>query len=68
MVAILEAKKFNFMIYFIIGIIGTILWVAYEMWRAPLLEEKEDGKWETKKPAKTWRDLFKNSPHDDIYS
>ena len=56
------------MIYVIIGIIGTILWMAFEMWRAPLLEEQEDGSWKTKKPTKSWRDLFKNSPNDDIYS
>lgn len=47
------------MIYFIIGIVGTILWVAYEMWRAPLLEENEDGSWKTIKPTKSFRDLFK---------
>jgi hypothetical protein len=38
------------------------LWVAYEFWRAPLLEETEDGGWIIKKPAKKlsdlWRKLF----------
>jgi hypothetical protein len=55
----------------ILLIILIVLWVvvfAYEMWRAPLLEEQPDGSWKTIKPAKTWRDLFKNSPHDDFYS
>lgn len=47
------------MIYFIIGIIGTSLWLAYEMWRAPMLEEKEDGTWKTIKPTKSFKDLFK---------
>jgi hypothetical protein len=56
------------MIIFFILIIIFILIFAYEMWRAPLLKENEDGSYTTIKPAKTWRDLFKNSPHDDIYS
>jgi len=56
------------MIYFIIAVFVIYFWIAYEMWRAPLLEENEDGSYTTIKPAKTWRDLFKNSPHDDIYS
>ena len=47
------------MIYFIIGIVGTILWIGFEMWRAPLLKEKEDGSWETIKPTKKLSDLFK---------
>jgi hypothetical protein len=47
------------MIYFVIGIIGTFLWLGYEMWRAPLLEEKEDGTWKTIKPTKKLSDLFK---------
>jgi len=52
------------MIYFIIGIVGTILWIAYEFYTAPMMDD--NGK--ITKPGKTWRDLFKNSPHDDIYS
>ena len=68
MVAILEKENRNFMIYFIIGIVGTILWIGFEIWRAPLLKEEEDGSWKTIKPTKSWKDLFKNSPHDDIYS
>jgi hypothetical protein len=56
------------MIYFIIGIFGVYLWLAYEFWRAPLLEEQEDGSYKTIESTKKWRDLFKNSPNDDIYS
>jgi len=47
------------MIYFIIGIVGTFLWLAYEMWSAPLLEEQKDGSWKTIQPSKTFKDLFK---------
>jgi hypothetical protein len=47
------------MIYLIIGITGTVLWMAFEMWRAPMLEEKEDGTWKTIKPTKSLKDLFK---------
>ena len=47
--------------YILIGIVGTFLWLAYEMWRAPLLEEKEDGTWKTIKPTKTLKDLFKKN-------
>ena len=27
------------MMYIAIGIIGTILWMAFEMWRAPFMED-----------------------------
>jgi len=45
-------------------LIGTIcvvvaLWMAYEIWRAPLLQETEDGKFITKRPTKKLKDLFK---------
>lgn len=40
-------------------IITVFGWLAYEIWRAPLMEETEDGKLITKRPAKTFRDLFK---------
>lgn len=48
------------MIYFIIGIIGTILWMVYEFWRSPLMDTK-DGKWITIKPTKELKDLFKKT-------
>jgi len=35
------------------------VWVAYEFWRAPLLEEQPDGSWKTIKPEKKLSDLFK---------
>lgn len=45
----------------IIGIIliSLAIWIGYEIWRAPLLQETEDGKWITKKPTKKISDLFK---------
>jgi hypothetical protein len=51
-------KIYN-MEYFLIGILGTTLWLAYEMWRAPLLEMDENGNWITKQPTKKLKDLFK---------
>jgi len=35
------------------------VWVGYEMWRAPLLEETDDGKLITKRPERKLKDLFK---------
>jgi len=45
----------------ILGIILFIIviWMAYEIWRAPLMEETEDGRWITKRPKKKLSDLFK---------
>jgi hypothetical protein len=43
------------MIYFIIGIVGSILWIGYEMYRAPMMDDK--GR--ITKPGKTLKDLFK---------
>ena len=42
--------------YFAIGIIGTGVWMAFEIWRAPLMQENEDGSWTELKPTKK---LFK---------
>ena len=47
------------MIWFIIGFSITTIWIAYEMWRAPLLEETENGRFITKRPTKRLSDLFK---------
>jgi hypothetical protein len=47
------------MIWFIIGFSITTIWIAYEMWRAPLLEETESGRFITKRPTKKLSDLFK---------
>lgn len=42
-------------------IIGTIttLWIAYEIWRAPLMEETDDGKLITKRPTRKLKDLWR---------
>ena len=45
--------------YIAIGLIGIGLWMAYEIWRAPLMEETEDGRLVTKRPTKKISDLFK---------
>lgn len=47
--------------YTIFGIILVIvtLWMAYEIWRAPLMEETEDGGLRTIRPTKKLSDLFK---------
>lgn len=47
------------MIY--IGIIFVIVWVwiAYELWRAPLMQETDNGKLITKRPERKLSDLFK---------
>ena len=49
--------------YTIFGIILVIssLWMAFEIWRAPLMEETEDGGLRTIRPAKKFSDLFKKS-------
>jgi hypothetical protein len=44
--------------YVLIGIIGTFIWVAYEIWRAPMMDERT-GK--TIRPAKKLKDLFKKN-------
>jgi len=45
----------------IFGIVFVLywIWVLYEGWRAPLMEEQPDGSWKTIKPTKTLKDLFK---------
>ena len=40
-------------------IIGSILWVVFEMWKAPLLRENPDGSWTTIKDSKKIMDFFK---------
>jgi hypothetical protein len=35
------------------------IWMAYEIWRAPLLEMDDNGNWITKRPEKKLSDLFK---------
>jgi threonine/homoserine/homoserine lactone efflux protein len=36
-----------------------IIWMAYEIWRAPLMEETEDGKLITKRPTRKLSDLWR---------
>ena len=55
MVSILETKNFKYMIYFIIGIVGSILWIAYEMYTAPMMDD--DGR--ITKPGNKLSNLFK---------
>jgi hypothetical protein len=45
----------------IIGIfmILSSLLIAFEMWRAPMYEERPDGSFKTIRPAKKLSDLFK---------
>lgn len=45
--------------YILIGIIGTLIWITYEIWRAPLMQETNDGKLVTKRPTKKLKNLFK---------
>ena len=47
--------------YTIFGIILVVvsLWMAFEIWRAPLMEETEDGGLRTIRPTMKLSDLFK---------
>ena len=42
--------------YFAIGIIGTALWLAFEIWRAPLVDQND----RIIIPEKKLKDLFKS--------
>jgi len=44
------------MIYFVIGIIGATIWIGFEMWRAPMMDERT-GK--VIKPGKKISDLWR---------
>ena len=55
MVPILEKQNFKYIIYFVIGIIGTTLWMIYEMYTAPMMDD--DGR--ITKPGNKLSDLFK---------
>lgn len=50
------------MIYFVALFMLVWVWIAYEIWRAPMMEETPDGDLITKKPAKKlgelWRKVF----------
>jgi hypothetical protein len=45
----------------ILGVIFLMIfvWITYEIWRAPLMTETEDGRLITKRPTKKLSDLFK---------
>jgi hypothetical protein len=45
--------------YIAIGLIGTGLWLAYEIWKAPFLRENPDGSYTTIRKEKKIMDLFK---------
>ena len=40
-------------------IIGSILWMAFEMWKAPLLRQNPDSSWTTLRKEKKIIDFFK---------
>lgn len=46
-----------------VGLIITVMliWMIYEMWRAPYMDDKGN----TVKPVKTFKDLFKKTNHDN---
>lgn len=47
----------SYMIYGIV-ILVSVVWIAYELWSAPLAEETEEG-FKIIKPGKKLSDLFK---------
>jgi hypothetical protein len=40
-------------------IVLIFLWIAFEMWKAPLLRENPDGSWTTIRKEKKIMDFFK---------
>lgn len=44
------------MIYFVIGLVGSAIWIAYEMYRAPMMDE-QTGR--IIKPGKKLKDLWR---------
>ena len=47
------------MIYLVIICISSALWIAFEMWKSPLLRENPDGSWTTIRKDKKIMDFFK---------
>lgn len=47
------------MIGYAIGFIVVGLWLAFEIWRAPVGLETKDGGWKTLRPTRHFKDLFK---------
>jgi hypothetical protein len=54
-----KCNKTNNMKYLILIGILIVVWIAYEIWRAPLMMETEDGKLITKRPTKKLSDLWR---------
>lgn len=46
---------------FLIIMLVLWIWLSFEFWRAPLMEETEDGGLRTIKPGKKLSDLFKRN-------
>jgi len=46
------------MIYLGIGMMSIGLWIAFEIWKEPLLRENPDGSWTTIEKSKKIMDLF----------
>jgi hypothetical protein len=55
----ISQNKNMYMKYVALLMIFTGLWMAYEIWRAPLLEETENGNYKTKRPTKKLSDLWR---------
>ena len=47
------------MIYLGIGMMCSGVWIAFQIWKAPLLRENPDGSWTTIEESKKIMDLFK---------
>ncbi len=45
--------------YVALILVVTTVWTAYELWRAPLMEETDDGRLVTKRPTRKLSDLWK---------
>ena len=43
----------------VVIIVLIFLWIAFEMWKAPLLRENPDGSWTTIRKERKIMDLFK---------
>ena len=44
--------------YVVLFFVVSTIWIAFEMWRAPLIEETDDGKLITKRPGRKLKDLW----------
>lgn len=54
----------------ILGLVCVLIfiWIAYEIWRAPLMEEKDDGRMIVKRPTRKLSDLFKKKEKTGTFS